>query len=156
MSADQNEYLINNGRRYEVTIPKYSREQDYILYEAIILDTAFSLPSTFSFRFKTLKKLHEQMIKQKTNDALPEFPRTKSFALWNRTNEDPKMIQERIRDLEYYLTKLLNSSHLQDLREMQLLRKAICSSRPQRRLSAEVKLTRSEKEIEKPRLKECP
>ena len=72
MSGDDGqEYLINNGRRYEVTIPKYSRQQDYILYEATVLDTAFYLTSSLSFRFKTLKKMHEQMLKQTAADTLP-------------------------------------------------------------------------------------
>ena len=72
MSGDDGqEYLINNGRRYEVTIPKYSRQQDYILYEATVLDTAFYLTSSLSFRFKTLKKMHEQMLKQTAADVLP-------------------------------------------------------------------------------------
>jgi len=48
------------------------------------------------------------MLKIDNITHLPEFPKTKSFGLWNRTNDDPKLIQERIRELEYYLVKILN------------------------------------------------
>lgn len=55
------------------------------------------------------------MMKHKESDHLPDFPKTRSFCLWNKTNQDPTMIQDRIRDLEYYLVKILNNGRLQKL-----------------------------------------
>jgi hypothetical protein len=141
--GEELEYVINNGRRYEVTIPSYFKEQDYIIYEAVIFDTAFALTYPLYFRFKTLKKLHQQMMKQKESDNLPEFPRTKSFALWNKTNEDPKLIQDRIRDLEYYLTKLLNIGQIQKLQEIRYIQKSIRLNKRRRTCSYDNKIPKS-------------
>jgi len=44
---------------------------------------------------------------------------------WNRTNQDPKLIQDRIRELEYYLIKILNQSEIQNVEEVQFLRRSI-------------------------------
>jgi hypothetical protein len=57
--------------------------------------------------------------------AIPDFPKTRSYMFWNRTNEDPKLIQERIRGLEYYLTKILNRGELQNMVEVRFLRRSI-------------------------------
>lgn len=65
------------------------------------------------------------MTKQNSELSIPEFPKTRSMMFWNRTNEDPKLIQERIRGLEYYLTKIFNRGELQNLVGVQFLRKSI-------------------------------
>jgi hypothetical protein len=65
----------------------------------VVFDSAFSRTHSLYFRFKALKKLHKQILKHTDAENVPEFPKTKSWGLWNKTNEDPKMIQERIRDL---------------------------------------------------------
>jgi len=119
------DYVLNNGERYTVTISDYFKEKDYIVYQALIFDTAFACNYHLYFRFKTLKKLHEQMTKRDSDLLIPDFPKTRSYIFWNRTNQDPKLIQDRIRELEYYLTKILNKGELQNVVEVQSLRRSI-------------------------------
>lgn len=133
------DYVLNNGERYIVTISNYSRQNDYIIYHASIFDTAFAATYPFYFRFKALKKLHEKLIHTEDCNSLPEFPKTKSFGWFHKTNDDPKLIKDRIRDLEFYLSKLLNNGLLQKLEEIQLLQKSIRKNKDKRSHSLSTK-----------------
>ena len=58
MTEDIDEFVLNNGVRYNVAISDYFREDTFIIYEATITDTAFLKTQKLYFRFKTLKKMH--------------------------------------------------------------------------------------------------
>ena len=45
---------------------------------------------------------------KKNRSRVPEFPQRNSFAIWNRTNNDQKKIEERRKELEEYFCLLLN------------------------------------------------
>lgn len=49
------------------------------------------------------------------NYMFPDFPKTNSFGLWNKTNKNPRKIEDRKRELEFYFKKLLNDPHVRGL-----------------------------------------
>lgn len=112
MSLPSSDYVLNNGQRYSIALQDYHKENNYVIYEASIFDTAFALPYKLYFRYSSLRKLHKQMEKSSKRHQLPEFPITRSFGFWNRTNKDTSRIMDRMRELEYYLTKLLNNGEI--------------------------------------------
>jgi hypothetical protein len=70
-SESNSEYIINDNIRYIIKIPAFYRLQDHIIYEASIYDTAFNFQYTLFFRFKTLKNIHEQLMKKGIEKELP-------------------------------------------------------------------------------------
>ena len=93
-SESNSEYIINDNTRYIFKIPSFLRTNNHIIYEASIYDTAFMFQYTLNFRFKTLKVLHDQMVKKGIERELPEFPKTKSVGFfWNRTNDNLPLIK---------------------------------------------------------------
>ena len=46
---------VNDDRRYVVRLLSFYCHKDYILYQATILDSAFSYHYTLHFRFRALK-----------------------------------------------------------------------------------------------------
>ena len=116
-------------------VSNYHRENDHIIYEVHIYDTAFSLNHSLFFRFKSLRNFHLQLAKEVGKERLPEFPKTNSFVFWNRTNHTLTLIKERMRGLEYYLLKLLNNGRLVNSERMQFLHRMIKANR-ERRMSS--------------------
>ena len=91
---------LSNDVRYDVKL-NYYKVTSYVLYEMVIHDLAMGKSQNIAFRFSEIKKFHEELIKKyKLNkDRLPEFPKKNSFGLWNRTNRNSRMIDDRKRDL---------------------------------------------------------
>lgn len=91
---------LSNDVRYDVKL-NYYKVTSYVLYEMVIHDLAMGKSQNIAFRFSEIKKFHEELIKKyKLNkDRLPEFPKKNSFGLWNRTNSNSRMIDDRKRDL---------------------------------------------------------
>ena len=98
-TSSSSSHLVNDNSRYSIRIPSFRRQHDYILYQALVFDSAFSFRYSFYFRFKTLKHLHEQLEKRLSSSLLPDFPKTKSLFFWNRTNRSLPLIHERAREL---------------------------------------------------------
>jgi len=67
----------------------------------MIKDLAMGNIENIVFRFSEIKKFHDDLLKKyKLNkDRLPDFPKKNSFGLWNRTNRNSRMIDDRRRDL---------------------------------------------------------
>lgn len=92
------EELVNDGQRYSITIDDYFHEENYVVYAATILDQCFNYQYKFCFRYKTLKNIHQKLLKTENIKLLvPEFPKTRSFLFVNRTNRSSKNIQDRAR-----------------------------------------------------------
>ena len=115
---------MNNDIRYEIRL-KYYKQGSYVVYEMVVLDLAMGKEDLLLFRFSQIKKFHQDLLKkQKINkEGLPEFPKTHSFAFWNKTNSNPRMIEDRRRELEYYFTKLFNDPIFRGLRQVKVLMK---------------------------------
>lgn len=103
---------LPNDLRYEVMISSHQKNSSYIVYEIQIMDLAFQNTSIIYRRYKELKKFHEALINLPLCELVPEFPKTHSLLFWNKTNEDPKKISERKREITFYLEKVLNIPQL--------------------------------------------
>lgn len=55
--------LVNDGERYSVEIGDHFHEKSYVVYVVTILDQCFYEEYKLCFRFKTLKTIHEKLIK---------------------------------------------------------------------------------------------
>ena len=99
MNAESNTLdIINNGERYSVTIQDFFRENNYILYIVKIIDQCFNSLYCLCFRYKSLKKMHENLFKEESLKLiLPEFPKTRSFFFMNKTNKNTRNIKDRAR-----------------------------------------------------------
>ena len=74
-------------------IPHFFRSNDHVIYEAKVFDSAFFHQYDFYFRFKALKQLHDKIGKQAAASELPEYPKTRSFGFFNRTNDNLPLIK---------------------------------------------------------------
>lgn len=90
------------------------------MYQISIVDLAIGINYQARFRFSEIKKLHEELVNKykALKDVFPELPRTNSFCLWNRTNKDHRKIEDRRRELEFYLNRTVNSAVLRNLPEI--------------------------------------
>lgn len=70
-SDSNSEFIINDNTRYIIKIHSFYRSDGYIIYEASIYDTAFMFQYTIFFRFKTLKVLHDKMVKRSNDKDFP-------------------------------------------------------------------------------------
>lgn len=136
LNNTQSDQVINDQNRYSVQISAFHRQNDHILYHAKIADTAFGYQYILRFRFKNLKHLHQQLNKKVQTSELPPFPKTNSWVFfWNRTNQSLALIQQRIRQLEYYLVKLLNNPRLADHPQVKHIQREFKNTASQRRRS---------------------
>lgn len=124
MNSDTDEWLVNDHKRYLVKIPYFYKAEGHIVYQTDILDSAYNRRYVLFFRFKTLRNFHQQLEKQAGENIIPEYPKTNSFGLWHRTNRNLPLIKQRVRELEYYLTQVLNAPKIMNLPEARLFRTA--------------------------------
>ena len=89
---------INNDIRYDVKV-KYFKENSYIVYEMTVRDLGLGREDISLFRFSEISKFHDGLVKYFKGEKgrLPEFPQKNSFGFWNKTNSDPRKIEERRR-----------------------------------------------------------
>lgn len=92
------EELVNDGQRYSIAVNDYFHEENYVIYVANILDQCFNYNYKLCFRYKTLKTIHQKLLKSdQIKHLVPEFPKTRSFLFVNKTNRSFKNIQDRAR-----------------------------------------------------------
>ena len=82
--------------RYSVSLD-YCKESSYVIYHMTIVDLGLGLNHKVQCRFSEIRKLHEKLVKElkENKTRMPEFPQRNSFAFWNRTNDNPRKIEER-------------------------------------------------------------
>ena len=75
-----------------------------------VSDLGFSRERKIVFRFSQAMQFHIDLTKKlkKKAELIPDFPQKNSLGFWNRTNNDHKKIDNRLRELEYYFIKIFN------------------------------------------------
>jgi hypothetical protein len=65
------------------------------------MDLAIGINYNLRLRFSEIKRLHSGIVRKnkQIRDYVPQLPKTHSFGIWNRTNDDHKKIEERRREL---------------------------------------------------------
>jgi len=89
---------VQNDIRYDISVHT-TKVNDFTIYGLVVMDLAIGKKYELAFRFSEVKRLHASLLRKSKmiKNQLPELPKTHSFGLWNRTNNDHRKIEERRR-----------------------------------------------------------
>ena len=103
---------LSTTKVYEIKILNFFNNDEYIIYQASIKNFITNTTHTIHFRYRTLKRFHSKLVEKlnasSNKKLIPQFPKTNSFFLFNRTNKNLKLLMDRKKELEYYLNTIMN------------------------------------------------